>query len=172
MNDQCNVLFFYHCPWSWCLIKWAVKGTMLILKACVWKYYWNQPCTVLKTIVCCSQSVHKQGQLCDDFKQMWWEIATGSTMNLSLSLCLSLSVSLSHFHTLSLSFSQSHHSLSLVCFCFYFYFCLPPKHTYELMHSFVYVWNPCLCVVPTELVPPGWRQDIKRPCVCFTTLLK
>ena len=38
MNDQCNVPFFYHCPWSWCLIKWALKGRMLILNACVWRY--------------------------------------------------------------------------------------------------------------------------------------
>ena len=170
MNDQCNVPFFY--PWSWCLIKWALKGRMLILNACVWRYDWNQPCTVSKTIVCCSQSIHKQGQLWNDFKQKWWEIATGSTMNLSLSL--SLSVSLSHFHRESaLSFSQSHHSLSLLyAFAFIFISAFHPKHTYELMHSFVYVWNPCVCVVPTELVPPWWRQDIKRPCVCFTTLLK
>ena len=179
MNDRCNVPFFYHHPWSWCLIKWSLKGRILILKACVLKYYWNQPCTVSKTIVCCSQWIHRQGQLSVNSQTRsiaWWFQAKVMRNcyrfnNESLSVCLS--VSLSHFHPLALSFSQSHHSLSRMLLLLFLFLLFPPKHTFELMHSFAYVWNPCVCVVSTESVPHRWRQDIKkRPCVCFTTLVK
>ena len=35
-----------------------------------------------------------------------------------------------------------------------------------------YIWTVCVCSVSVELVPHGRGLDVKRPCVCFSTLLK